>query len=160
MREGRWLIIRDAPGQPLVVLGAADDYQRALAMYGEACRASGDACNHVKLIPHPDAVADVLLASEASDEGRQQLALTNGESNRWRRITALALMHLAGALGAVFWLEGDDVRIRVPQDFPATAAVRAAMAYYEPELLEFARAGYRDALWAEVLRRPIGGAAA
>lgn len=159
MRTDRWLIIRDAPGQPLVVLAATDDYQRALALYGEASTRFEDA----RLIPHPDRVASLILTpDDGGEDGQKATTTTTTEDDTrfWRRITALALMHLAGALGAVFWLEGDDLRIRVPQDFPVTGAVRAAMRHYERELLEFARAGYRDALWAEVLRRPIGGAAA
>ncbi|HEY8415653.1 MAG TPA: hypothetical protein VIK99_07775 [Thermaerobacter sp.] len=156
MRTDRWLIIRDAPGQPLVVLAATDDYQRALALYGEASTRFEDA----RLIPHPDRVASLILTPDGGGEEGRKATATDDDTRFWRRITALALMHLAGHLGAVFWLEGNDLRVRVPQDFPATGAVRAAMAHYEPELLEFARAGYRDALWAEVLRRPLGGAAA
>lgn len=115
----------------------------------------------MRIVPHADRVAELLLAPDEDDgHGQHPEQPTDDTTQRLRRITALALMHLAGALGATFWLEGDDLWLRTPQEFPLTGAVRAAMRHYERELLEFARAGYRDALWAEVLRRPIGGAAA
>ncbi|HEY8342508.1 MAG TPA: hypothetical protein VIK75_05845 [Calditerricola sp.] len=148
MRPDRWLIIRDAPGEPLLVLGAAEDYEKAQHLFREAQRWF----DRVRIVPHADRVAELLLTPDDDDErpGQPVGATTQG----LRRMTALALLQLCAALGAQFWLAGpDELRVYVDdRRFPLTEPVMTAIRAHEREILDFARRRLVEGLWHEVLR--------